>query len=190
MDNTVYFAAIDASTTTTAISILSMIDDNKFMLHDKTSLIAPRLRKKDDSKFLNKKNMYDMFKFYFDSLNIRISFAVFENYSYGSPGHLADLGELTGLFKFYLNSASIPFDTIPPTSVKMIVGKHGHASKPALAEAIIPYVVNIKDFVFNNYDETDSVAVGIAYAIKMMGHIDEPTENIKPPKKVRRRKQP
>ena len=94
------------------------------------------------------------------------------------------------LFKFYLNSASIPFDTIPPTSVKMIVGKHGHASKPALAEAIIPYVVNIKDFVFNNYDETDSVAVGIAYAIKMMGHIDEPTENIKPPKKVRRRKQP
>lgn len=187
MVDTVYFAAIDASITSTGISILSVTDENKFILHDKTTLSVGTKKYNDPTKFNKKMDMYRLFKFYFDNLKYKVSFAVFENYSYRSNGQLADIGELGGLYKSYLHQNDISFDTIPPASVKLIVTGNGRAEKTEVAEAIRKHVINIDNFTFNNYDETDSVAVGIAYSLKMLEIIeDEPKQNTVKNKRVRR----
>lgn len=156
------FCAIDPSITCTAISILSMNTDGKFDVIDKTSL---KVAAKFKDRWEKKLKVYELYKYYLNKHVEDISFFVFENYSYGSPGHLSDLGELNGLFKFYLSCNKKPFDTITPSEVKKIITGSGRADKKQILEALPQFLS--KSIVFNNFDESDSVAIGIAYAKKM-----------------------
>lgn len=183
MDPNTYFLSIDPSVSNTGLSIMSMTDDNKFILHHKTSISAKRSVVNDRTKFQKKYVLFELFVFYIQHvinvLKLDISFAVFEDYSYGSIGHLAHLGELNGMYKYELTRLGIPFDVIPPSSVKKIVGGSGRADKILVASKLKDFVINIDNFTFNNNDETDSVAVGIAYCLNMVNLINEPNKNTK-----------
>ena len=181
MDNTVCFLAIDPSIASTGLSVLSMTEDNKFILHYKTSISLKRTNVVDKTKFKKKYDMFGLFYFalshIINELGHKIHFAVFEDYSYGSIGHLAHLGELNGMYKFELTRLGIEFDVIAPASVKKVVGGSGRADKKMVASKLKDFVLNLDSFTFNNNDETDSVAVGIAYCLNMMKAINEPSED-------------
>lgn len=166
MDN-VIFAAIDPSISCTAISIIRCVEDRKYEILNKTSLTVKPKTFKD--RWDKKVKMLELFTFYLDNFIHDISFCVFENYSYGSPGHLSDLGELNGLYKYYLTKHNKPFDTITPSEVKKIITGKGRAEKKEILESLPQFLTT--SVVFNNFDESDSAAVGIAYAIKMIGNI-------------------
>jgi crossover junction endodeoxyribonuclease RuvC len=120
--------------------------------------------------------MYKLFKFYIDSNVDDISFAVFENYSYGSTGHLADLGELNGMYKLVLEENGIPFDTVAPSSAKKAITGNGRATKEEVAGALKNFIINIDSFVFADNDQTDSIAVGVTYALIMLNHLKKNNE--------------
>ncbi len=164
----VKFLSIDPSITCTALSILQHIDGDTFELLHKTSL---NIKSKYVDRFKKKMDMYELFKYWLDLNGENISFAVFENYSYGSSGHLADLGELNGLYKQYLYNRSIPFETMAPASVKKVIAGDGRASKEEVAAALNKFLINFDTITFNNTDESDSAAIGIAYAINMLNHL-------------------
>lgn len=165
-DKTIYYLAIDPSISSTGISVLSSQDD-KYILHYKTSLVTKSNKTFDKTKFIKKADLGKMFDFCLENiqnnLGFKISFAVFEDYSYGSVGHLAHLGELNGIYKYILSNNNIQFDVIAPSSVKKIVTGSGKSKKPEVAAHLPSFVANYQSFNFNNYDETDSVAVGVAY---------------------------
>lgn len=162
----VVFCAIDPSITCTGLSTLRRCDDGQFDLIDKTSISTKSTKFK--TRWDKKLAMHYMFCKWLNPRMTDISFFVFENYSYGSAGQLADLGELNGLYKKYLSDNNKPVDVIAPASVKKIVGGHGRASKAEVASGALTFLNNSELIRFNNTDESDSAAVGIAYAISMM----------------------
>lgn len=163
----VMFCAIDASISCTALSILRRKDneDDKFELIDKISLSTKNV--KYPNRWEKKVAMYYLFSKWLTTRVDLISFFVFENYSYGSPGQLADLGELNGLYKKFISDHKKPMDVIAPTSVKKIIAGNGRASKQEVATAVLEYLDSPDSVNFNNFDESDSVAIGISYAISM-----------------------
>jgi len=179
--NPVYFLSIDPSISSTGLSVLSMHDNNLFVLHYKTSLTTKSNKEFDKTRFKKKFALNSMFIFALDyiekELNIKPAFAVFEDYSYGSVGHLAHLGELNGMYKCELSKRKIEFDVIAPSSVKKRITGSGKATKEEVAAALSSFVTNYGNFVFNNNDETDSVAVGVAYALNMIEVINESSKD-------------
>ena len=115
----VLFCAIDPSIACTALSIIRQVGD-KYEVIDKVSLKTGKIKYAD--RWSKKVDMYNMYTHWLSTRIVDVSFVVFENYSYGSAGHLADLGELNGLFKKYLSDRGKPMDVIAPASVaKMFV---------------------------------------------------------------------
>lgn len=57
------------------------------------------------------------------------------------------------------------FDEIPPASVKKIITGKGNATKEEVAAALIPYV---GEYEYACDDESDSVAVGVAWVEKYL----------------------
>ena len=110
--------------------------------------------------------MLELFEFYLKDKMHDIEFFIIENYSYGSVGQLADLGELGGLLKYHIYKSGKWFDVIAPTTVKKNVTGNGRASKKEVQDALECFLTT-PDIKYNNFDESDSVAIGIAYAIKM-----------------------
>jgi crossover junction endodeoxyribonuclease RuvC len=166
---TIIFAAVDPSISCTAISLIKSREDGKFELIDKVTLSTKKT--KYLSRWKKKTDMYELWKFYLDSRIDTISFFVFENYSYGSVGHLADLGELNGMFKKYISDNNKSFDVIAPSSVKKLVTGDGRASKETVRDVVMTKFINRNKIKFNNLDESDSAAIGVAYAIKMMEEV-------------------
>lgn len=183
---TIYYLSIDPSISCTGVSVLSVSKD-KYILHYKTSLIPDTPRKHDKTKFIKKNALGEIFDFCINyiqnDLDLKISFAVFEDYSYGSVGHLAHLGELNGIYKYILAKHKIEFDVIAPSSIKKIITGSGRAFKADVAEKLKDFVLNYHEFSFNNYDETDSVAVGVAYGEYIKNNMEkdnnEPSKNTK-----------
>lgn len=171
----VLFCAIDASISCTGIAVMKQVESGKFMLVDKTSISTGKVRYAD--RFAKKMDMLKLFKFFLDTRIQDYSFFIFENYSYGGVGSIADLGELNGMFKGYLAEHNKPFDVIAPSSIKKIVAGSGRASKKEVKDALSEYIVNIDEITFNNLDESDACAIGVAYALTMEGHIDESKKN-------------
>ena len=163
----VRFLAIDPSISKTGIAILRCSGDKKYEVEYLTSISTGTLKFPD--KFAKKLAMCELFTFALQDRILDVSFAVFENYSFGSNGHLADLGEMNGLFKNFLSNHDMFFDVIPPSSVKKIVSGSGKASKKEVADATRGWLTH--DIHYNNQDESDAVAVGIAYAEKIFGEI-------------------
>lgn len=163
----VMFCAIDASISCTALSILrrSPDSDNMFELIEKVSLSTKNV--KFPNRWEKKLAMYYLFQKWLSTRVESISFFVFENYSYGSPGQLADLGELNGLYKKFISDHKKPMDVIAPTSVKKIITGNGRASKEEVATSVLEYLESPDSIKFNNLDESDSAAIGVSYAISM-----------------------
>lgn len=166
----IQYCAVDISISNTGIAILESLPDDEFRLVDKTSLSTGKT--KFPSRFEKKLAILELFEFYMKDKVEDLSFFVLENYSYGSKGSIADLAELNGLIKRYIYKHSKPIDVIAPSTVKKQVAGSGRASKEEVAEALKNYIVNLDDFKFNNTDETDACAIGIAYAKVMLSHID------------------
>lgn len=160
------YIAVDSSISTTGVSLISMQGQNRFKIHFVGSISSAKKDFADDWK--RKEFMLFQFKEIVEPFAEEVQFAVFENYSYGSPGRLAELGEITGLFKHHLYENEIAIEHITPKEVKKIIGGNGAADKKELRNGIPNFATNIKEIMFKNFDESDSVAVGLAYGVKMM----------------------
>ena len=158
------YCALDPSISCTGISILECLSKDSYKVHDVGSISIKNISA--HRKFERKAVMLELLEAWLEPWASRIGFVVFENYSYGSPGRLADLGELGGLYKSYFYGRDIPIDVIPPASVKKIVGGGGRASKEEVRNGVAKFLSSPAEF--NNYDESDAVAVGIAYGINML----------------------
>lgn len=162
----VYFCGIDLSVTNTGLAVVEYLGEGKFNLIDIKS-IAPNPRTKGFNKKLES---LECFIFATESFTpIKDSkFFVLENYSFGSPGRLTDLAELAGLYKGHIiRGLDKSYDVIAPQTVKKIITGSGRADKNEVQSALKNFVVNIDDFTFNNYDESDAVAVAVSYGLQM-----------------------
>ena len=102
---------------------------------------------------------------------IRSIDASLENYSYASVGHLADLGEMAGLFKYFLHTyKSTPVNcyVIAPASVKKRLTGSGKGDKTLVREALRHYIEDYDSIEWNSLDESDACAVGIAHFLTML----------------------
>lgn len=167
----VKFCAIDPSISCTGVAILEYVGGNDFILIDKASLFANKTKYRE--KWQKKLDMLALFEFYMKDKMEDISFFVFENYSYGSVGQLADLGELGGLLKKHISDFDKSFDVMAPSSVKKIVTGNGRASKDLVQESLVKFIRDFEHYNWNNFDESDAVAVGVAYALKMQESVGE-----------------
>lgn len=158
------YVGIDPSITCTGLSVVSMNKDNLFTLIDKKIIVPGKKSRGFDKKL----DSLSAFKWATENLSSfkDVKFFVFENYSYGSPGHLADLGEMTGMFKHHIsNNLKLPFDVIAPASVKKIITGSGKATKQEVRDSLSKYISNISDISWNTFDESDATAIAVAYGI-------------------------
>ena len=92
------YTGIDPSISCTGIALVEYdIESNSFKLLDKKS-ISPSGKLRG---YYRSAEAFELFKFMFETYSIydQSSFYVFENYSYGSPGKLAELGNLAVCIK-------------------------------------------------------------------------------------------
>ena len=175
------FIAIDPSINGTGIAFLSYTGDFKtkhtFKLLSKYTLTLGRKKQVYLDKFLKKVDVLSLFKFAVEESETNFGseydfkWAVLENYSYASVGHLADLGEMAGLFKYFLytyKSEKINCHVIAPSSVKKKLTGSGKGDKSAVQEALSKYVEDYDSIVWNSFDESDACAVGIAHFLTML----------------------
>lgn len=162
----VYFCGIDLSVTNTGLAVVEYLGDRKFNLIDIKS-IAPNPRTKGFNKKLESLECFIFATESFSSIKDS-KFFVLENYSFGSPGRLTDLAELAGLYKGHIiRGLGKSYDVIAPQTVKKIITGSGRADKNEVQESLKNFVVNIENFTFNNYDESDAVAVAVSYGLQM-----------------------
>lgn len=180
------FMSVDPSINGTAIAFLQYVGDwntnHKFQLISKSLIELKNQKAKYQDSFMKKIDVFHLFKYAVDKFmeeygaTHNVGWAVFENYSYGSPGKLADLGEMGGLFKYLLYTGyenPITVDVIPPQTVKKIIAGSGRAGKDEVRDALSQYLVDFEDINFNTLDESDACAVGIAHFIKSLGSLTE-----------------
>lgn len=162
----VYFCGIDLSVTNTGLAVVEYLGDSKFSLIDVKS-IAPNPRTKGFNKKLESLECFIFATESFSSIKDS-KFFVLENYSFGSPGRLTDLAELAGLYKGHIiRGLGKSYDVIAPQTVKKIITGSGRADKNEVQKSLKNFVINIDKFEFNNYDESDAVAVAISYGLQM-----------------------
>ena len=162
----VYFCGIDLSVTNTGLAVVEYLGDSKFSLIDVKS-IAPNPRTKGFNKKLESLECFIFATESFSSIKDS-KFFVLENYSFGSPGRLTDLAELAGLYKGHIiRGLGKSYDVIAPQTVKKIITGSGRADKNEVQKSLKNFVINIDKFEFNNYDESDAVAVAVSYGLQM-----------------------
>ena len=193
----VSFVAIDPSITSTGITALEVTESGKIKVLDIKTIRPNQKFKKvkehqttNDLRLLKKIEAYEIFTWMTENLSVYrdAAFFVFENYSYAGTGHLADLGEMNGMFKMHIRRVlNKPIDVVAPTSVKKaIVGQGGSTTtKKMVQESLAKFIENYDEIKWNNFDESDAVAVGVTYALQM-GAIEDPNKIATPVKKVKK----
>lgn len=96
--------------------------------------------------------------------------------------HMSEMAKfkVVGMMDFLVHNSGWNFDEIAPKSVKKIVTGDGTATKKQVADFLPNYVGERK---YECYDESDAIAVGIAWLIKN-GHIESKAVK-KPTKKTK-----
>jgi crossover junction endodeoxyribonuclease RuvC len=91
-------------------------------------------------------------------------FVVLEGYSFGSRGSsIFDLGEIGGAIRVLAHDLGLPFETIPPKTLKKYIAGNGNASKEEMAESILTKY----GLTFGSNDEAD--ALGLAFMAREIG---------------------
>lgn len=170
------FVAVDPSIVSTGIAAMEVLDNGKIKVLD-IKTIKPVFREVGKDKSLaptrlDKKIVaYDLLVWVTKNIPAYkdAAFYIFENYSYGAVGHLADLGEMNGMFKLHIKKTmGKPIDVIAPQSVKkFILGTAKSKTKSDVRAGLEHFVENFHELKFENFDESDAVAIGVSYAIKM-----------------------
>ena len=193
----VSFVAIDPSITSTGITALEVTKSGKIKVIDIKTIRPTQKFKKvkehettNDLRLIKKIEAYEIFVWITENLSAYkdAAFFVFENYSYAGTGHLADLGEMNGMFKMHIRRVlNKPIDVVAPTSVKKaITGQGGPTTtKKMVQESLAKFIENYDEIKWNNFDESDAVAVGVTYALQM-GAIKDPNKIAAPIKKVKK----
>lgn len=193
----VSFVAIDPSITSTGITALEVTESGKIKVIDIKTIRPKQNFKKvkehettNDLRLIKKIEAYEIFVWITENLSAYkdAAFFVFENYSYAGTGHLADLGEMNGMFKMHIRRVlNKPIDVVAPTSVKKaITGQGGPTTtKKMVQESLAKFIENYDEIKWNNFDESDAVAVGVTYALQM-GAIKDPNKIAAPIKKVKK----
>ena len=175
------FIAIDPSINGTGLAFLSYTGDFKtkhtFKLLNKNTLSLARRKNIYLDKFIKKVDVLSLFKFSVEEAErlfgseYDFKWAVLENYSYASVGHLADLGEMAGLFKYFLYTYKfepVNCHVIAPSSVKKKITGSGKGDKVAVQEGLRNYLDDYDSIIWNSLDESDACAVGIAHFLTML----------------------
>lgn len=110
---------------------------------------------------------YDLLEYYLNDRIKDIDIFAIENYAYRGSGQLADLGEMMGLFKFYVHKKGKSFVMVQSKTVKRLVAGSGNASKQDVKESLSNYLINHDVIEFNNLDESDATAIAIGLYLKM-----------------------
>lgn len=172
----IIYTGIDLSINCTGLASVKMVDKDKFELVELRH-VKPKHQR---DRFAKKLDNFEIFQWCATNLSaIRDSaFFVFENYSYGSPGHLADLGELTGLYKYHITkNMNKQFDIIAPTSVKKIItGRGQKISKEDVRAGLQKYLINFDSIEWSNYDESDAAAIAVAYGLSILENTKDESE--------------
>lgn len=90
----------------------------------------------------------------------RADLVALEGYSYGSPNSAHPIGELGGVVRVGLYEAGIPFEVVPPSTIKMFACGKGNAKK---ADVLLAAVRRL-DYQGNSEDEADALWL---YALTM-----------------------
>lgn len=77
---------------------------------------------------------------------------VLEGYAYGRPNQAHQIGELGGVVRLRLRRESIPYVTVPPSTLKKYATGKGNASK----DQVLIAAVKRSGIEFNNNDEADA----------------------------------
>lgn len=155
------FVSLDVSTTCTGYSKFTMNSETKEFTYEKTDSI--KAKDKDIYRRFNTMHVaFETLELYTDC-----DFVVFEDYAFNG-NRVTQLAEMNGLLKYNYTMNGKPIKTIAPSSIKKWVTGFGRGSKDLVRKAISERD-DFKHVKFKNNDESDSVAVGLAYILREFG---------------------
>ena len=67
-----------------------------------------------------------------------------EGYSMGAKGRLFDIGEATGIFKYFLSNNNLNVATVAPTAIKKMATGKGNANKFLMLEKFTEINIELK----------------------------------------------
>jgi len=85
------------------------------------------------------------------------SLVIIEDYSMGSKGRVFHIAENCGILKHELYVNELPFDTVPPTTLKKFASGKGNASKEMMYESFLRETnIDIKNHINPKLKESDN----------------------------------
>lgn len=85
------------------------------------------------------------------------SLIIIEDYSMGSKGRVFHIAENCGILKHELYVNELPFDTVPPTTLKKFASGKGNASKEMMYESFLRETnIDIKNYINPKLKESDN----------------------------------
>lgn len=168
------YLCLDISLTSTGCAVISLRSDGKWDVLDVRTLKSGNPRSYSDP-ICRKYSIVESLSSVLDTVEVYkdISFVVIEGYAFLANGRITDLAELTGLIKEELViNRGLQLCIIPPASVKKMVTGKGNAKKEVVRERVYDYIHN-QSVSFKNNDESDAVAVGIAYGLLMLSSLEK-----------------
>lgn len=96
----------------------------------------------------------------------QVDFVALEGYSFGSRGaSIFDLGEVGGAIRILVYDLGLPFETVPPKTLKKYIAQNGNADK----EMMLKSIEEKYKITFDSSDEAD--AFGLALMAKEIGPV-------------------
>ena len=153
--------SLDVSTTCTGYSKFKVDFDKKEYEYITTDSIKAK-DKNIYTRFHTMQTSFETLKLY-----TGCDLVVFEDYAFNG-NRVTQLAEMNGLLKYNYTLNDKPIMTIAPSTIKKWVTGQGRGSKDLVRKAIQEReeFAHIK---FKNNDESDSVAVGLAFILKSFG---------------------
>lgn len=153
-------AGIDQSLNSTGIAIIDA--ETGLLLHSET--IALNKNKKTPRLFGAPRLIYIRNRVMELLKQHQVDFVVLEGYSFGSRGaSIFDLGEVGGALRVLVHDLGLPFEIVPPKTLKKYIAENGNADK----ETMLKSIEEKYKLSFASSDEAD--AFGLALMAKEIG---------------------